>query len=104
MNLYGFFIDKKVAEIIQGYLDGNIGSGYSTEAYNSRGIHFIDPSGKAEFNLENDYIKKAEGVDSNGYFKLGEILRKIAKSYHSKGLHNIEEHKQWEAASDEEED
>ncbi len=91
----GFFIDKKIAEILQNDIDGNIRSGYSTEAYNSRGVHWVDPTGSEEFKLEEAYNKKAEEAEANGYFRLGEMLRKISKSYHYEAVHNIEEEKQW---------
>ena len=92
----GFFIDRKVADIIQSDKEGHIGRGYSTEAYNSRGVHWCDPTGEAEFQLEKEYLEKAEEADSKGYFKLGEIMRNISKTYHNEGLYNIEEHRQRE--------
>lgn len=95
----GFFIDRKIAEILQNDIEGNIRSGYSTEAYNSRGVHWVDPTGSAEFMLEEAYNKKAEESEVNGYFRLGEMLRKISKSYHYEAIHNIEEEKQWSKES-----
>lgn len=94
-----FFIDRKIAEILQNDIEGNIRSGYSTEAYNSRGVHWVDPTGSAEFMLEEAYNKKAEESEVNGYFRLGEMLRKISKSYHYEAIHNIEEEKQWSKES-----
>lgn len=95
----GFFIDRKIAEILQNDIEGNIRSGYSTEAYNSRGVHWVDPTGSAEFMLEEAYNKKAEESEVNGYFRLGEMLRKISKYYHYEAIHNIEEEKQWSKES-----
>lgn len=91
----GFFINNSVAKLLQSDVEKHIRNGYSTEAYNSRGAHFIDTSGKTEFELEDKYLKRAEEAEARGYFRFGSTLREIAKSYHQEAIHNIEEERQW---------
>lgn len=93
----GFFINDCVAKVLQSDVEKHIRNGYSTEAYNSRGAHFIDISGKTEFELEDKYLKRAEEAEARGYFRFGSMLREIAKSYHQEAIHNIEEERQWNA-------
>lgn len=91
----GFFVNNYVAKLLQNDVEKHIRNGYSTEAYNSRGGHFIDTSGKQEFELEEKYLKRAEEAEARGYFRFGSTLREIAKSYHQEAIHNIEEERQW---------
>lgn len=85
----GFFIDKHVAGVLQEDKEGHALSGYFTEAINSRGVHSVDITGQAEFELEKGYQEKANAADAAGMFRLAETLRKIASAYHDEGEHNI---------------
>ena len=87
----GFFIHTEVAKYLQGDKEGAILDGYHCEAINSRGAHFIDPTGEPEFKLEEGYTTKAKAADEKGLFRLAQTLRDIANEYHEEGLHNIED-------------
>ena len=63
---------------------------------NSRGAHFIDPTGKPEFELEKTYNQRAEEIDELGYFRFAKTLRDIAKDFHYEAINNIEHEKKWE--------
>ena len=87
----GFFIDRCVAQLLQNDIDDMIRSGYYTEAINSRGAYFVDPTGSKEFEIESSYLEKARKADAEGYFRFAETLRKIATFYHKEGENNIVE-------------
>ncbi len=89
----GFFINKKIAELLQCDREGSMREGYYLEAINSRGAHFVDFSGKHEFSLENGYNEKAKLALKEGFFRFAETLGKIANSFHDEALENIEEGK-----------
>ncbi len=89
----GLFINHLVARTLQDDSDGYILAGYSTESFNSRGVHFVDPTGAPEFALEQQYRDRANAVDAFGMFRFAKILRQIADSYHAEALENIDEHK-----------
>lgn len=86
----GFFIDREVAKYLQSDVDGAMLSGYHSEAINSRGVHYVDYTGEAEFKIEESYIVKAKAADENGMFRLAETIRNIAAFYHEEGLRNKE--------------
>ena len=97
----GFFINKNIAELLQNDREGSMREGYYLEAVNSRGAHFVDFSGKQELKLEADYREKAELAIKNGFFRFAETLRKIAESFHTDALENIEEGKIYNKSKDE---
>ena len=86
----GFFIDMEVAKYMQDDKEGFILSGYHSEAINSRGVYTIDPTGEAEFKIEEQYIAKARAADEKGLFRFAGTLRKIAEFYHEEGIRNRE--------------
>ena len=45
--------------------------------YSSRGVHWVDPSGKLELELSEKYQKQAEDVESAGYQRLASTLRSL---------------------------
>lgn len=92
-NEDGFFINIKIAELLQSDKEGSMREGYYLEAVNSRGAHFTDFSGKQEFSLEADYKEKAQLALEKGLFRFAKTLSKIAESFHNDALENIEEGK-----------
>ncbi len=56
-------------------------NGFRTELYNSRGVHWIDPTGKPEKELAEKYRTQAEAVEDAGYHRLSTTLRELAGSY-----------------------
>ncbi len=62
--------------------DGDdIRRGFRTEICNSRGVYHVDPTGKPEMELSKEWERKAEAVESEGFARLGAVLRDVAKSY-----------------------
>ena len=55
--------------------------GYVIGAINARGVHRVDPSGRPERDLANQYRRKAEDVENAGYFRLASKLRGLAERY-----------------------
>lgn len=85
----GLFIHRSVAELLHEEGD-DLRNGYYHGAINSRGAHFVDPSGAPEFALEKKYREYATQIDELGLFRFAEKLRLLAKFYHSVALQNIE--------------
>ena len=88
----GLFIHHSVAELLHKEGD-DLREGYYNEAINSRGAHFVDPSGAPEFALERKYNEYAIEFDTLGLFRFAEKLRLLARLYHSEALHNIEDNR-----------
>lgn len=55
--------------------------GFAMEAFNSRGVHFVDPTGKQEDEIADSYERKAASAEERGYARLAARLRCIAESY-----------------------
>ena len=87
----GYFIDRNIASYLQGDKDGHIRSGYHSEAINSRGAYFVDPTGKSEFAIEESYRVKARIADENSMSRFADTLRDIADFYHEEGEENKRE-------------
>jgi hypothetical protein len=66
--------------------------GFEAEAYNSRGLHIIDPTGKPEKELAEQYRRKADEVENAGYQRFAVTLRGLSKSYDRDAERNIAEH------------
>ena len=82
----GLFINKSIAELLHKEINNSIREGYEIEAFNSRGVHSVDPTGNDEFKLEEIYNKRADELDNMGYFRFAETLRRISFSHHQHGM------------------
>ena len=67
-------------------------SGFSTEVYNSRGAHWVDPAGKPERDLADQYRQKADLIENAGFQRFAVTLRKLAESYDRDAERIIAEH------------
>ncbi|MBN2010938.1 hypothetical protein JW960_16435 [candidate division KSB1 bacterium] len=63
--------------------------GYSIGIYNSRGVHWVDPTGKEEREFAVEYHQKAEQVENVGYQRFAVTLRSIADHYNREAERNI---------------
>ena len=91
----GLFIDKAVAELLHTEESDKLRNGYLTKAISSRGVHFVDPTGAPEFELERKYTLYAQQVDELGFFRFAKTLRVLAQEYHQEAVNNIEEENKW---------
>ena len=65
--------------------------GYYLGLFNQRGVHYVDPEGKPELELYEDYNKRADIVEAKGYSRYADVLRKLADEYKREAMHNIAE-------------
>lgn len=89
----GLWINKVIAEELNKSDAEDMRNGYRTEIYNSRGVHWIDPTGKPELELSAKYKKQADDVENAGYQYLASMLRGLAKSYERDAERVISEHR-----------
>lgn len=97
----GLWVNKSVAKMLNAEDHEQMRKGYSVGTTNSRGVHWIDPTGAPEKELAAQYRQKAEEVENAGYHRFASLLRSIAKSYDAEAEVNIREHLQ-EIKEDEE--
>lgn len=67
--------------------------GYRAGIYNSRGVHWIDPTGKPERKLADQFRSKAEDVENSGFQRFAVTLRDLADGYDREAEKIINDHK-----------
>ncbi|MDH7513648.1 MAG: hypothetical protein QHH14_11950 [Clostridiales bacterium] len=79
----GLWIHHSAAEVLNAKDAKNMRDGFSTALYNSRGAHWVDPTGQPERDLALRYQKQAEAVEEAGYHRLATTLRELADIYNN---------------------
>jgi hypothetical protein len=92
-DINGLWINEAVAEELNRKESESMRDGFCTAIFNSRGVHFVDPSGTPEKELANKYRQQATEVENKGYYRFATSLRNLAQSYDKDADRLIEEHK-----------
>ena len=79
----GLWIHHLAASVLNAKDAKDMREGFQIALYNSRGVHWVDHTGKAERELAAQYREKAEAVENAGYPRLASILRMLADTYES---------------------
>ena len=77
----GLWIDERIAALLDKEENEDIRQGYYLAVLNSRGAHFVDFSGKEDFDLSKRYTEKADDVENKGFINFAETLRCLANNY-----------------------
>jgi hypothetical protein len=77
----GLWIHRSVAAALNAKDAEDVRNGFRTKLYNSRGAHWVDPTGKPEKELAGKYRAQAEAVENAGYHRLATTLRELAAAY-----------------------
>lgn len=89
----GLWINHVVADALNARDAEDMRRGFRTGIFNSRGVHWVDPTGKPEWELAGQYRQKAEEVENAGYQRLAGTLRNLSESYVCDAERIIAEHK-----------
>lgn len=73
-----FFMNRKVIEFIEDRFDNDLMTVFEVEALNSVGIIDLDPERHAHETLSQEFEKKAEWCEIEGYIKTSRVYRSIA--------------------------
>ena len=77
----GLWIHHAVAEELSHRNAEKMREGYSAGVFISRGAHVVDPTGKPERELAEQWRKKAEDAENAGYQRFATTLRRLAEDY-----------------------
>lgn len=77
----GLWIHRSAAAVLNAEDSEEMRIGFRIELFNSRGVYWVDPTGKSERELAAKYRKQAEEVEAAGYHRLASTLRKLAEEY-----------------------
>jgi hypothetical protein len=87
------WINSTAADALNGRDAKDMRSGFRTGIFNSRGAHWVDPTGNPERQLAKLYRQKAEDIENAGYQRLAATLRGVADTYDSEADRIVDEHK-----------
>ncbi|WP_310090448.1 hypothetical protein [Pseudoxanthomonas sacheonensis] len=88
----GLWIDKTVGAALNDRDDQDMRNGYRTAVFNSRGVHWVDPTGKPEKELADHYRRKADDVENAGFQRFAATLKELAMSYDREAARVMTEH------------
>jgi hypothetical protein len=77
----GLWIRRAVATALNEREADRMRAGFRRGLYNLRGGHWIDPTGKPEKELANQFRNKAEAIENVGFQRLAVTLRGLADTY-----------------------
>ncbi len=77
----GLWIHRSAAECMNSKDADKMRDGFRIRLFNSRGVHWVDPTGSPERELADKYRKQADEVATHGYHRLADTLRELSASY-----------------------
>lgn len=89
----GLWIHRAVAAELNARDAQELRDGFRTAIYNSRGAHFVDPTGSPERALADEYRRKAEAIEDAGFQRFATTLREIAEGYEREAKRIADSHK-----------
>lgn len=92
-NPDGLWIHRAVATALNDREADELRDGFGTGMYNSRGVHEVDPTGKPERELAEQFRNKAEEIENAGFHRFAVTLRDLADGYDREAERVIAEHK-----------
>lgn len=88
----GLWIHRTVATALNDRDAEDMRDGFRTGTYNSRGVHWVDPTGKPEKELAENFRQKAEDVENAGFQRFAVTLRELAEGYEREYKRVVSEH------------
>ena len=86
------WINRGVAKALNDLTMEDIRRGFRTEAYNSRGVYWVNPTGKLERELAQQWKEKADAVEAAGFARFASTLNELAESYNREAEQVISRH------------
>ena len=77
----GLWIRRAVAAALNDREADDMRAGFRTGTYNSRGVHWVDPTAKPERELAEQFQSKAEEIENAGFQRFAVTLRELADNY-----------------------
>jgi len=88
----GLWIHRAAAAALNTKDAEDMRNGFRTQLYNSRGVHWVDPTGSPEYELASGYLAQVEAVENAGFHRLAATLRGLAASYERDAKRIISRH------------
>jgi hypothetical protein len=88
----GLWIHRSAAAALNAKDANDLRDGFHSEITNSRGMHWVDPTGKPEKELAIKYRQQANDVEAAGYHRLATTMRSLSARYDQLAERVISEH------------
>ncbi len=88
----GLWIRRVVGAELNAREADEMRDGYRTGIYNSRGVHWVDPTGKPERELAEQFRNKADEIENAGFQRFAVTLRGLADDYDRDAERIIHDH------------
>ena len=88
----GLWIRRAVAAALNDREADDMRDGYGSGTYNSRGVYWVDPTGKPEKELAQKFRSKAEEVENAGFQRFAVTLRGLADDYDREAKRIADDH------------
>ena len=88
----GLWIRRAVAAALNDREADDMRDGFRTGTYNSRGVYWVDPTGKPEKELAEQFRSKAEEVENAGFQRFAVTLRGLADNYDREAKRIADDH------------
>jgi hypothetical protein len=88
----GMWIHRGAARALNSEDAQELRIGFRTGLRNSRGVHFVDPSGAQERELAAQYRRQADEVEEAGFHRLAIAMREIAAAYEREATDVVARH------------
>ena len=89
----GLWIHRAVAKELNGRENDEMRDSFRRGRYNSRGVHSVDPTGKPERKLAEQFRNKAKEVENAGFHRFADTLRSLAEGYDREAEEIIDDYK-----------
>ena len=77
----GFWIDKRIAALLDKKENDALRNGYHCAAFNSRGARVVDFSGKREHAAAQEQNRIADDLENNHFPNFAKVFRDLARIY-----------------------
>jgi hypothetical protein len=88
----GLWMNRVIAKALNERDADYLRRGFVNGTYNSRGVHYVDPTGKPERELAAENRRKAEEIENAGFQRIAVTMRGIADGYNREADEVIYEH------------
>ena len=89
----GLWINCAVARALNDHAHDDMRKGFCIGKSNSRGVYWVDPTGKPEKDLAEQFRVKAEKIENAGFHRFATSLRNLANEYEREAERVIARHR-----------
>ncbi len=79
----GLWLHRAAARVLDAKDADPLRAGFRTRLYNSRGVHWVDPTGNVELAIASEYERKASALDGAGFPRIAATVRSLVATYES---------------------